>query len=71
LAMFGVNDEVYRSIDDLGDAQDEIREKTAHQSNLLISTIQEVNTNTNTQIMELNEKVNQSIKLTTCKHGTT
>jgi flagellar biosynthesis chaperone FliJ len=60
-AVFGVNDEVYRSIDELGDAQDELREKATHQSNLLISTVQEVNANTNKQIKELSDKVNQGI----------
>jgi len=60
-AVFGVNDEVYRSIDELGEAQDKLQEKTAHQSNLFLSTIQEVNTNTNKQIMELGEKISQGI----------
>jgi hypothetical protein len=48
--IFGVNDEVYRSIDDLEDTQDKIVEKTTEHTNLMLSTLKTLESNTNSQI---------------------
>jgi Pao retrotransposon peptidase/Protein of unknown function (DUF1759)/Family of unknown function (DUF5641)/Putative peptidase (DUF1758)/Integrase zinc binding domain len=62
-AIFGVNDEVYKSLDDLEDAQNDILKKSAHQSNLLLSTVKDINSNTNKQISELSNKINHGFAI--------
>jgi hypothetical protein len=48
--VFGVNDVVYRSIDDLEESQSKINEKTAKQANLLLSAIQKVISQTQSKV---------------------
>lgn len=58
-SIFGVNDEVYKSLDNLEDAQAETLKKTTHQSTLLLSTMKDLSSNTNHQITELRNKINE------------
>jgi hypothetical protein len=55
--------QVLTAVDDLDEAQESINEKTTKQSNLMLSTIQNINSNTQTQISALSNKINQGIEL--------
>jgi hypothetical protein len=51
------------SLDDLEDAQSDILKKSAHQPNLLHSTMKDINSNTNKQISELSNQINHGFAI--------
>jgi Pao retrotransposon peptidase/Protein of unknown function (DUF1759)/Family of unknown function (DUF5641)/Integrase zinc binding domain/Putative peptidase (DUF1758) len=61
--IFGVNDEVYQSLDELQSTQNSLIKRTNHQSTLMLSTVHEVNATLSRFYTSVTEKLNTGTAL--------
>jgi hypothetical protein len=62
-SIFGVNEEVYQSLDDIQETQNNIIKKTNHQSALLLSTVHQVNSTLSKFYESVTSKLNTGFAL--------
>jgi len=71
-SVFGVNEEVYRDIDNLRDNQQQLIDTTNHQAKIMVSTLASINRTEqkiNKKLEKFREKVNKGIELINGMHS--